>query len=165
MLSHVNWRHITENLVYKVLLFSGWQLVRRSWLTHYVSEQLNRNQEAVYFAGKGLKMDMLGPVNVWYARPMAEVMTQVWWSSSPLTFPTMPVGRWAWVSASVHSEREGRACPPSARRPSSARGLDLLFPTAGAEHMCTASYSLPGLWLPWGMTSLVQKSNWIWTLH
>lgn len=38
----------------------------------------------------------------------------------------------------LHSEREGRACPPSARRPSSARGLDLLFPTAGAEHMCTA---------------------------
>lgn len=30
---------------------------------------------------------------------------------------------------------------------------------------CVHSCSLPGVWLPWGMTSLVQKSNRMWTSH
>lgn len=91
MVSYVNWHRLTKRSgpTPLVVTTSGWVLM----CTIQNSSTETRNQ---CVGGGGSEMDMPGPVGVWYARPMVEVMTQAWWLSSPLT-SLMSAGKGAWA--------------------------------------------------------------------
>lgn len=123
----------------------------------YCSGQLHRNQEAVCW-GRGSGMDMLGPVSVWYAGLMTEVMTQMR-PPSPWT-SVVPSGKWAWACAP--DARLEFLCGPSGLCAGQAallthplEGPDIPSSEAGPEYVAyhTLGHSEPvptRLWLPWG---------------
>lgn len=122
------------------------------------SGQLHRNREAVCW-GRGSEMAVLGPVSVWYAGLVTEVMTQMWWPPPPWT-SVVPSGKWAWAYAP--DVRLEFLCSPSGLCAGQAallthplEGPDIPSSEAGPEYVAyhTLGHSEPvptRLWLPWG---------------